>query len=151
VPDKAIRDGLEHAEWPGRLEIFDADGVPVLLDAAHNPAGAAALAAYLSGEDWRDSTLVLGVMRDKDVRGMIDALLRPAYVWGLLVCTTAPGARALGADELATLASEVAAGRVPIEVVDDPADAVDRARHRGRPVVAAGSIFLIGPLRDILR
>lgn len=151
VPDQAIRDALATVRWPGRIEHFDAGGIPVILDAAHNPAGAAALAAYLSEAGWRDATLVFGVMRDKDVRGMLAALLRPPRLWGLLVCTTAPGARALRADELSTAASDVASGAVPIEAVADPVAALERARRRGRPVVVAGSIFLIGPLRDILR
>lgn len=127
-------------------------GIEIILDAAHNPAGAAALASYLSDAGWRDATLVLGVMGDKDVRGMLEALLLPSSpVWGLVVCTTAPGLRALPAAALAALASDVAGGRVPVEIVTDPEAALDRARRRGRPAAVAGSIFLIGPLRDILR
>ncbi len=95
VSDAAIRDALTHVRWPGRLEHFSVGGTPVLIDAAHNPAGATALAAYLEEHGWRDATLVFGAMADKDVRGMLDALLRPAHVWGRLVCTTASTARAL--------------------------------------------------------
>jgi dihydrofolate synthase/folylpolyglutamate synthase len=151
VPDEAIREALTTVQWPGRIERFRLGGIDIILDAAHNPAGAAALAAYLSDSGWRDATLVLGVMRDKDVRGMIEALLRPPDVWGLLVCTTAPGARALSAAELTAVALEVSGGRVAIETVPDPGGALERAERRGRPAVAAGSIFLIGPLRDIVR
>lgn len=153
VPDTAIREALTTVRWPGRIEHFNVGGTHIILDAAHNPAGAAALAAYLSDAGWRDATLVCGVMRDKDVRGMLDALVRPSqppHIWGLLICTTPPGARALPAVDLAALAAEVAIG-LAIEAVADPAAALDRARRRGRPVVVAGSIFLIGPLRDILR
>jgi dihydrofolate synthase/folylpolyglutamate synthase len=151
VSDTALRAALAHVEWPGRLERFVVGGTEVLLDAAHNPAGAAALAAYLADEGWRDATLVFGVMGDKDVRGILAALLRPPDVWARLVCTTAPGPRALAADALAALASEVAAGRLPVDAVPDPAAALEDARRRGTRVVVAGSIFLIGPLRDILR
>ena len=151
TPDDAIRQSLESVEWPGRIERFHIGGIEIILDAAHNPAGAAALASYLSDAAWRDATLVLGVMRDKDVRGMLEALFPQSHVWGLLVCTTAPGPRALPAAALAALASDVAGGRVLIETVSDPEAALERARRRGRPAVAAGSIFLIGPLRDILR
>ena len=82
APDAAIRDALTHVRWPGRLEHFSVGGTPVLIDAAHNPAGATALAAYLEEHGWRDATLVFGAMADKDVRGMLEALLRPAHVWG---------------------------------------------------------------------
>jgi dihydrofolate synthase / folylpolyglutamate synthase len=151
TPDAAMRESLESVHWPGRLERFHLGGTEIMLDAAHNPAGAAALASYLSDAGWRDATLVLGVMRDKDVRGILEALLPQSHVWSLVVCTTAPGPRALPAAALAALASEVAGGRVPVETVADPEAALARARHRGHPAVAAGSIFLIGPLRDILR
>jgi dihydrofolate synthase/folylpolyglutamate synthase len=151
TPDEAIRESLETVQWPGRIERFHLGGIEIILDAAHNPAGAAALASYLSDAGWRDATLVLGVMRDKDVRGMLEALLPPSHVWGLVVCTTAPGPRALPAAALAALASDVAGGRVPVETVSDPEAALERAQRRGHPAVAAGSIFLIGPLRDILR
>lgn len=91
-------------------------------------------------------------MRDKDVGGMLEALVGDAAErWGAIVCTTAPGERALPADSLARLADQISGGRVPVEAVADPAAALALARRRGQPVVAAGSIFLIGPLRDILR
>jgi dihydrofolate synthase / folylpolyglutamate synthase len=151
VPDSAIREGLANVRWPARLEHFDVGGIHVLLDAAHNPAGAAALAAYLSEAGWRDATLVFGVMRDKDVPRMLEVLMRPLHLWGLLVCTTAPGARALASGDLSSMAGRIAAGRVPVEAIADPIAALDRARGRGQPIVVAGSIFLIGPLRDILR
>jgi hypothetical protein len=64
------------------------------------------------------------------------------------MCTTAPSARAWPADDLAATAR---AFNPAVASVADPADALARAVSLGRPVVAAGSIFLIGPLRDILR
>ena len=70
----------------------------VLLDAAHNPAGARALADYLREIGWTDVTLVVGVMRDKDVSGMLSALLPCCTT---LVCTTPPSPRALAAEALA--------------------------------------------------
>jgi folylpolyglutamate synthase/dihydropteroate synthase len=84
-------------------------------------------------------------MRDKDVWHMLEAL---APFCELIVCTTAPSPRALSASELAASAGPL--GRT-VEAIADPAAALARAVDMGRPVVAAGSIFLIGPLRDILR
>lgn len=151
VPDAAVREALSAVEWPGRLEHFEVDGIPVLLDAAHNPSGAAALAAYVAEGGWRDATLVIGVLRDKNVRGILEALLRPPHPWALLVCTAPQGPRALSAAALAEAASLIATPDILIEAASDPAAALRLATERGRPVVAAGSIFLIGPLRDILR
>ncbi len=147
----AMRAGLTGARWPGRLERVRWRGADVLLDAAHNPAGARALADYLREIGWRDVTLVVGAMRDKDVGGMLTALLPSC---ARVVCTTAPSPRALDAGSLAALASEIApAARhdVAIAAIADPAAAMTDACRAGARVVAAGSIFLIGPLRGILR
>ncbi len=113
-------------------------GADVLLDAAHNPAGARALADYLREIGWTDVTLVVGVMRDKDVAGMLSALL-PCCA--RVVCTTPPSPRALDAESLAALASEIAAVArhdVAIAAIADPAAACAdacarrRTRRRGR-------------------
>ena len=120
-------------------------GVEVLLDAAHNPAGARALASHLQEIGWSRITLLFGAMGDKDVTGMLEAI---GPLCEIIVCTTAPTPRAKPAAELAQLASAFAP---TVAAIDDPAVALEFALARGRPVVAAGSIFLIGPLRDILR
>ena len=148
----SMRAGLAEARWPGRLERITWRGAEVLLDAAHNPAGAQALADYLRETGWTGVTLVLGVMRDKDVAAMLSAVL-PCC--GVLVCTTPPSPRALSAEALAALASSLCAGlpAAPdrIVAIADPAEAMAHACQDAKRVVAAGSIFLIGPLRGILR
>lgn len=145
IPDRAVRDGLEHARWPARLERFAVRGIEVLLDAAHNPAGARALASHLEDIGWSRITLIFGAMHDKDVPGMLEAVGPRCET---IVCTTAPSPRALPAEQLASAARRF----VPsVEAIDDPVAALESALARRRPIVAAGSIFLIGPLRDILR
>ncbi len=148
----SMRAGLVDARWPGRLERVTWRGAEVLLDAAHNPAGARALADYLRETGWTDVTLVLGVMRDKNAAAMLSAVLPCCAV---LVCTTPPSPRALTAEALAALASSLCAGwpAAPdrIVAIADPAEAMAHACQGAKRVVAAGSIFLIGPLRGILR
>jgi dihydrofolate synthase/folylpolyglutamate synthase len=147
VSESAVRRGLETVEWPGRLERLQYKASEVLLDAAHNPGGARALAVHLRETGWTDATLVFGAMADKDARGMLAELV-PATA--RVICTTAHSPRAEGAAVLAGLASTVA-GAGPVEIIEDPALALERARVLSRRVVVAGSIFLIGPLRGILR
>jgi dihydrofolate synthase/folylpolyglutamate synthase len=144
VGAEAMRAGVTTAAWPGRLEAFTPGGCRVVLDAAHNPAGARALASYLRETAPEGVTLVFGAMRDKAVREMLTALA-PAAV--AIVCATAPGARAMTAGELAGLATDLG---LRAEAVADPIDAVTRACGHGRMVVVAGSIFLIGPVREWL-
>ena len=146
----AAKRGLSTTTWPGRLERFDVGGCKVLVDAAHNPAGARALASYLRDTEPSGVTLVFGAMHDKDISGMLSALA-PAV--SSIVCTTAPHPRAATAAELQTIASRISHH---VEAIDDPLEAVRQACRQGRTVVVAGSIFLIGPVRaqlarDILR
>jgi dihydrofolate synthase / folylpolyglutamate synthase len=148
VADRAVVAGLSDAVWPARLERFTtAGGATVLLDAAHNPAGSLALASYVEEIGWAGATLIFGAMRDKDVRGMLEPI---APLAGAIVATTAPGRRALPAAEVAAIARAIAP-RTTVIVEPDPAAALARACALDRRVIAAGSIFLIGPLRDILR
>ena len=144
VDDEAMRAGVSTATWPGRLETFETPDGPVLLDAAHNPAGARALASYLHAVAPGGVTLVFGVMRDKAAAEMLAALAPAA---ASIVCTTPPNPRALPAAELAALARGMG---LRAEAVSEPSEAIARASAEGRLVVVAGSIFLIGPVRERL-
>ena len=74
ITAKAVRDGLKKALWPGRLEVVKKRPL-VLLDAAHNPSGAKALRAFLEGLKKRRLSLVIGVMNDKDIKGIFKELI----------------------------------------------------------------------------
>jgi dihydrofolate synthase / folylpolyglutamate synthase len=150
---EAIRAGLERAVWPARLESIDAGrigrpGHTVLLDAAHNPAGARALASYLA--EWHPGgvPIVFGVMRDKDIRGMVAGLASQASRFDV---TRAQTPRAADPASLADAVRE-AAPDIPVEVHPDVRGAIEAAidRSGSRTVVCAGSIFLVGEARAIL-
>jgi dihydrofolate synthase / folylpolyglutamate synthase len=154
VDGAARRAGYAGVKWPGRLELVDVGGRDVMLDGAHNPAGAATLAAALDEmapllRPGRP-TLVLAIMADKDVDGVVaalagSALLRDARV----ICTAPSGGRALAADALAArweAATGRAAGAIPV-----PGDALREALSTGSgPVVVAGSLYLVGAARALL-
>jgi dihydrofolate synthase/folylpolyglutamate synthase len=89
-------------------------------------------------------TLVFGAMHDKAIEAMLSALA-PAV--RSVVCATAPSPRATPAVELARVASGLG---LRAEAIDDPIAAVEHACAAGRTVVVAGSIFLIGPVREWL-
>ena len=145
VPARAVAAGLAHAQWPGRLEVRRfADGRELLLDAAHNPAGAASLASYLRAEGGPPRPLVFAAMRDKDVAGMFAALL-PAV--GSLVITRASNARAADPAWLEQQARTIAPA-LPIAIVPAVDEALDAAWRAATKIVVAGSIFLLG---DVLK
>ncbi len=167
-PD-ARRTGYAAVHWPGRLELLDLPGAgprgadaEVLLDGAHNPAGARSLAAALDelraelrgfGGGTAASapapvTLVIGMMADKDVDGLIAALgTSHALASARVIATAVPGARALRPETLAArwrAANPGAAVRIAL----DPAAAIDRAIATAEgPVVVAGSLYLVGAVR----
>jgi dihydrofolate synthase/folylpolyglutamate synthase len=152
VPAAARRDGYAAARWPGRLELLDFDGRDILLDGAHNPAGAASLADAI--DDLRPHlglgrvTLITATMADKDVDGIIAALNRAAALHDAVVVTTAVDQpRALPADELAAR-WRAGGSRRDVVSVADPGQALERALAEGRgPIVVAGSLYLVGALR----
>lgn len=176
-PD-ARRAGYAAARWPGRLELLDLPGAgpsgadaEVLLDGAHNPAGARALAAALdelrpelrgftgSTAGWAAAapssagraapvTLVIGTMADKDVDGLIAALGTSRSLAGARVIATAvPGGRALPPEALA--ARWLAAfPESDVGFAADPIAALERALTTAEgPVVVAGSLYLVGAAR----
>ena len=144
VPPEAIARGLAQPEWPGRLDRRRlAGGRELLLDAAHNPAGAAALASYLKAEHGGPCPLVFAAMKDKDTAGMFAALL-PAV--SHLILTRAANPRS--ADPSALEAQARAISDLPITIAPSPAEALEIAWRASRRIVVAGSIFLLG---DVLK
>ncbi|HEU4919125.1 MAG TPA: cyanophycin synthetase, partial [Candidatus Limnocylindrales bacterium] len=149
VPDADRLAGFAAARWPGRLELLEVDGREVLLDGAHNPAGAAALAIAL--DDLRPFlrsgplTLVVASMADKDAGGVVAALAAARALDGAwIVATRIDAPRALAADELA---AAWRAGRPDVTVTTepDPGAALGAAiAGADGPVVVAGSLYLVG-------
>lgn len=141
--EASIVAGLRDARWPARLEWLRVDTHRLLIDAAHNPAGARALAEYLQAAGEAPLPMVLGVMEDKDVAGMLRALLPVARS---VVATQTEAARALPATALAAAIADIDP-RLPVHVEPQPDEAVRHALATSPAAVAAGSIYLIGPLR----
>jgi dihydrofolate synthase / folylpolyglutamate synthase len=141
VPPEAIAAGLERVVWPGRLETRRlADGREALLDAAHNPDGAAALAAFLAGGRDRSRPLVFATMRDKDARSMLRVLL-PAV--GALIVTRASNPRSANPSDVAAAARALDPER-HIAIASSPSEALAAAWALSPRIVVAGSIFLLG-------
>ncbi|MGH9160520.1 MAG: bifunctional folylpolyglutamate synthase/dihydrofolate synthase [Vicinamibacteraceae bacterium] len=148
VPAHAIVTALSATHWPGRLQRLRLDnGRELVLDGAHNPAGAAALAAWLRATfPGNRLPLVFAAMNDKDVAGMLGAL---AAVSSRLVLTEVESTRRLPAVSIAATARTVAPN-LPVEIVGSPREAVERAFAQGPLVCVAGSLFLIGAVLEAL-
>jgi dihydrofolate synthase / folylpolyglutamate synthase len=140
VSATAIECGLTETRWPARLEQLDTPRGRLVIDGAHNPAGARALASYLQDAHPRGLPLVVGVMGDKAADEMLRAL---ACVAQPLVLTRAPGARAADPHDLAAIARSVAPG-VAVIVEADIDAALACAWSHGPLIVVAGSLYLAG-------
>lgn len=134
--EPAIRAGVARARWPGRFEVRRRPGGWLVLDGAHNPAGARALAASLAtyfGD--MPVTLVFGVLRDKDVPGILAPLL-PRARRVILPAFGSPRAAA-PADLRALLPAALDAGE---------AASVTEALARAEADPAAGLVCVAGSL-----
>lgn len=144
ISDDSIRTGLAAARWPGRLELLA--GGPhgrVLLDGAHNPAGAAALARALGDLGITRPIVVFGAMRGKKVRAVLRALapLDPRFIF-----TRVDDPKAFSPDALA--AAWRAVSGQPSLTAATAHDAL--AMAYADPVVVAGSLYLVGEVRGIV-
>jgi dihydrofolate synthase/folylpolyglutamate synthase len=149
VPERAIRSGLEQAAWPGRLEL--AGSRPdIYLDGAHNPASAAVLAEAL--EELKRGkgrlVLVLGILRDKDHRGIIERLVPLA---DRVIVARPQYDRAM---DIRALAEEVHRLQRDVMTAESVGEAIDLARRNSAEddlIVVTGSLYTVGDARAIFR
>jgi dihydrofolate synthase/folylpolyglutamate synthase len=144
ITAKSIERGLRDTRWPGRFEVIAArPGWPeIVIDVAHNPAGAWALRSALS-ERYEDRPLifVFGAMRDKAISEMTEILFPLAE---RVIATRPDNPRAASPQEIRQAAARTS---VEIEAVQEVGEALDRARllaKAGTVVVITGSIYLVG-------
>jgi dihydrofolate synthase/folylpolyglutamate synthase len=144
ITANSIEHGIRETRWPGRFQVIAARlGWPeVVIDVAHNPAGAWALRSALS-ERYEDRPLifVFGAMRDKAISEMTEILFPLAE---RVIATRPENPRAASAKEILQAAARTG---VEIEAVEDVQRAVERARVLAKPgtvVVITGSIYLVG-------
>jgi len=143
VPKEKIRQGVDTAVWPGRLEIIS--GTPdFLLDGAHNEMAANALAAYLKEFHPGGVRMIFGSMRDKKYNEMLMRLRPHAKE---IVFTRAANARSVEPEKLLELIPE---GTVQPSITD----AIAYIRTTATPsetVLVCGSLYLVGEARAILK
>ncbi|MGC9199045.1 MAG: bifunctional folylpolyglutamate synthase/dihydrofolate synthase [Acidobacteriaceae bacterium] len=162
IPNPAIEEGLRQTQWPGRLEWIGADAeslrAPLLLDVAHNPAGAWTLRAALSylPEDL-PRTLIFACLADKKVDEIEQVLLPlfdstssdPARRGDHVILAPIAHPRASTVAELAAAAERL---NVPVYQAGSVAEALQHAWAVTPPegvIVATGSVFLVGEIRSL--
>jgi dihydrofolate synthase / folylpolyglutamate synthase len=151
ITSEAARTGLQAVSWAGRLEVVDRRPT-ILLDGAHNPAAATALADFLTRADRlhpsRPVILVLGMMRDKDHRGFVEPL---KSLVDEVVLTQADLPRSATAQELQSSLGDLLPHP---HVMPSLSDAMALARQLATPdglVCVTGSLMLVGECKAWLR
>jgi dihydrofolate synthase / folylpolyglutamate synthase len=151
LPEDTVSEAFATVRSPGRLEVLGHQPL-VLLDGAHNVAGAHALQAALT-EEFPESprTLVIGLLREKEPHEMLEAL--DAKHAARLVCCRPPSPRALDPAVVAAAGADVGVDPARIETFDTVDDAVARARtvtDDDAQIVVTGSLYTVGAARHAL-
>jgi dihydrofolate synthase/folylpolyglutamate synthase len=143
---RAIRHGLETTRWPGRMQLVPG-APPILLDGAHNAAGAEALAAHLALRAGPKPVLLFAAMADKDIAG----ILAPLAPHVSSVVATKPNV--LRAAESRDVAAAARALGLPAGAEPETVRALEKARSLAGPgglVLVAGSLYLVGAVAAAL-
>ena len=147
APDpRAVRHGLETTRWPGRMQLIP--GAPsILLDGAHNEAGAEALAAHLALRGGPKPVLLFAAMADKDIAGILAPLV--PHIASVVAAQPA----VLRAAESRDVAAAARSLGLPAEAEAETARALEKARALAGPgglVLVAGSLYLVGEVVAVL-
>ena len=145
IPEAAIREGLAKTSWPARMEILCEDPL-FFLDGGHNPQCIEALAnnvhALFPG---KKVSYLLGILGDKDYRQMLELLKESA---GEAICVTPNSDRALPAEELTAIASEILG--CPVAAAESIKKGLEQILSSdAEPKIAVGSLYMAGELRSI--
>jgi len=150
ITAQTIQRGVRETHWSGRFQVIpaSADQPEIVLDVAHNPAGAWALRSALSERyDDRPLIFVFGAMRDKAISEMTDILFPMAE---RVIATRPENPRAASPEEIQQAGSR---SGTEIEMIAEVDRAIDRARVVAGTraiVVITGSIYLVGAAMDVL-
>jgi dihydrofolate synthase/folylpolyglutamate synthase len=140
LSDRALISGISAARWPGRMETIPGNP-PLLLDGAHNPAGAEALAEALADYRYGRLLIVIGTMADRKAEEFISPLAPLAAKW---YCVTPAIDRARDAADLAAAVSSFGATAA---ICGSVVRGIECARHEAREgdlVLVCGSLFTVG-------
>jgi dihydrofolate synthase / folylpolyglutamate synthase len=156
ITNSAIETGIRNTTWPGRLELVTLPGGPsLLLDVAHNPAGAWTLRAAIAQlPESQPRTLLFSCLRDKDLKE-ISQILFPLFDSSAdrphdhILFAPIPNTRAANLEDLSAAAKAL---DIPAQTAPDVAAAFAQARAitpLNGLIIATGSIYLVGEIRHL--
>ena len=146
IEESKVREGLVDVKWPARAEVLDTNPT-ILLDGAHNPAGAESLKHLLKKNfKYKRLHFVLGIMADKDIKGILRRLLPEADT---VVFTKPRYVRAADPDYLKKIARPYVSR---FYVIPDVAEAIKQAKREADPedlICITGSLYFAGEVKEL--
>lgn len=138
ITDEAVHEGIRHTRWPGRFEVVKALGRRFIFDGAHNRDGAEAFdETYRAWFGTTPKTMVMAILKDKEVEPMIGYLVKPLDT---VFTVPAPTPRSSEPEELAQ-----AIGRgTPMQSVSDGMTEAMKNTGLNDIIAVAGSLYILG-------
>ena len=148
VPESAIYQGLAKTKWPGRLEKVSKKPL-IIIDGAHNAAGANVLANTISKYFKKDEvTLIMGILKDKEVDAVVSKICPLAH---RIIITKPDSPRAMEPSQLSTKVLKYCHKVIVEPNIPDAIDkAIDMAGHEG-VIIICGSLYLAGSARSYIK
>lgn len=148
---EVVREGFAAVKMPGRFEVLGR-GPLVVIDGAHNPAGAD-VCAQVFFDDFSPEgkrILVVGALKGRDPQMLLSALRADEF--DVVICCTAPSPRGVGANDLASAAKQMGCEQVVVcETVEAACDKALNIAREEDAVLVAGSLYVVGSARTFLR
>ncbi len=146
ITDAAILKGIESTFFPARTEVISRKPL-VILDGAHNLAGATALAETIKSLDCKNITIIIGLLADKEYEKVV-ALLMPLAVQTITLTPNNP--RALEGHQLAKIAKKYCGSCISFDEYDIAIDTALANSTENDAVIVCGSLYLASDLRQLL-
>jgi dihydrofolate synthase/folylpolyglutamate synthase len=151
IADEVVREGFAQVSMPGRFEVIGHQPL-VIVDGAHNPAGAD-VAAQVFFEDFDPGGkryLVVGCLKTRSVRDLLSALRVDEF--DVVLTCTAPSPRGLDSGDVASAARELGCDEViECTTTEQACERAVRSARGDDAILVAGSLYVVGAARPILR
>ncbi len=149
MPVDKVKQGIEGVFWPGRLEVADINGLEIVIDCAHNPAGVETFISFLESRCARDIDLTFGVLDTKNWQGMVQKLKPYVKTWRLL---TPESDRALPLAELRD-SLQVSGTGIRVELYGGDYERCLKdmfSQAEAGSAYITGSMYMVGKIRQML-
>lgn len=148
ISQESMRKGLIETEWPGRIEKIKENPM-FIIDGAHNEEGAESLAKSIDRyfED-KNKVLIIGMLEDKDITSVLDILI-PRF--NKVITTTPDNPRAIEANKLKEKINKYNIEVICKPQIKDAVDYVFQTTKKDDVIISAGSLYMIGNVRTIIK